>query len=56
MPTRSSDLDDPYPIPINMLPELKTMLLQRELNIEFKSPSDSTNDSRNTVEPNVETT
>jgi hypothetical protein len=54
MPTRTSDIDDPYPIPINMLPELKSILLQRELNIEFKSPSDSTNDSRNTVESNAE--
>jgi hypothetical protein len=47
------DIDDPYPIPINMLPELKSMLLSKELGIEYKMPSDKTNDSQSLVSNNV---
>ena len=52
--TRSSDIDDSYPIPINMLPTLKGMILRSELGIEVKSLSDLSNDSASTVESNVE--
>lgn len=51
--TRSADLDDPYPIPINMLPDLKGMILKSELGIEYKAFSDTTNDSQSKVESNV---
>jgi hypothetical protein len=53
MPARSSDLDDYYPIPINMIPNLKEMLLKGELGIEYKAPSDSTNDSQHAVSQNI---
>lgn len=54
MPTRSADLDDPYPIPITMVPTLKEMLLKGELGIEMKQYSDTSNDSAGDVSPNVE--
>ena len=54
MPTRSANLDDPYPIPINMLPELKSMLLAKELGVEYKMFSDKSNDSQATVSTNIE--
>jgi len=53
MPTRSADINAAYPIPINMLPTLKEMLLKNELGIEVKMFSDSDNDSRAVVSPNV---
>lgn len=40
-------LDSKYPIPINMLPTLKEMILRKELNIMTGSPSDIKNDSLN---------
>lgn len=46
--TRSSK----YPIPINMLPTLKEMILKKELGIMVSSPSDNKNDSSNIVTPN----
>jgi len=49
----SSDLDDRYPIPANMLPVLKEMILKQELGIESKSPSDDKNDSQSKVEPQI---
>jgi hypothetical protein len=54
MDARSADLDDPYPIPINMIPTLKEMVLKGELGIEYKSPSDKSNDSQGSVSPNTE--
>ena len=65
IPTEVSHLDNPrevvtdvtanspYPIPINMLPTLKQMILQGELGIEARAPSDLTNDDASKVEANV---
>jgi hypothetical protein len=41
------DLDSKYPIPINLIPVLKEMILQKELKIEVSSPTDNTNDAVN---------
>jgi hypothetical protein len=41
-----------YPIPINMLPTLKEMILKKELAITVGSPSDTKNDASNIVTPN----
>ena len=38
-----------YPIPANMIPTLKQMIFERELNIMLKVPSDITNNSTNDV-------
>jgi hypothetical protein len=54
MDSRSADLDDPYPMPINMIPTLKEMILKGELGIEYKSPSDKSNDSQGSVSANTE--
>jgi hypothetical protein len=54
MPTRTASLNDPYPVPINMIPTLKEMILKTELNIEYQAPSDKSNDSQHGVSPNVE--
>lgn len=43
-----------YPIPINILPTLKEMILKLELNIESRAYSDIENDSASKVEPNTE--
>ena len=51
--TRTASLDAPYPIPINMVPALKEMLLKSELGIEYKMFSDVTNDSANIIESNI---
>jgi hypothetical protein len=53
MPSRSANIDSPYPIPINMIPELKKWLLKDELGIEYKAPSDISNDSQNAVSLNA---
>ena len=45
---------DKYPIPINMIPVLKQMILKQELNIMLNSPSDDKNDSQLKTEPNVQ--
>lgn len=42
-----------YPIPANIVPTLKEMILSKELDIEFKSYSDTTNDSNNKQSPNL---
>ena len=39
------DLDTRYPIPIDMVPVLKQMILSQELKIESVSPADTSNDS-----------
>lgn len=46
--------DTPYPIPENMIPVLKEMILRKELGITVQSMSDTTNDSAAMVKPNVE--
>jgi hypothetical protein len=38
-------LESPYPIPINMIPVLKEMILSKELGIMYRTYSDITNDS-----------
>lgn len=38
------NLDSRYPIPINLIPTLKEMILQKELKIEVTAPTDKTND------------
>jgi hypothetical protein len=42
--------DSPYPIPINMIPTLKEMILKKELGITVQSTSDLTNDASNVLE------
>lgn len=41
------DYDSKYPIPINMLTELKSIILQSEFKIELSAKTDVTNDSAN---------
>ena len=44
------DMDDtPYPVPANLIPIIKQMIFERELNISLKTPSDTTNNSTNDV-------
>jgi hypothetical protein len=45
---------DPYPIPANMVPVLKEMILSKELGIIVQSPSDNKNDGNNKVSLNAE--
>lgn len=45
---------DKYPIPANMVPVLKEMILSKELGIIAQSPSDNTNDGSNEVSLNAE--
>ena len=45
--------DTAYPIPINMVPTLKEMILKKELGIMIQSPSDMTNDATNIVGSNA---
>jgi len=46
-------MNDAYPIPINMIPILKELILKNELGIEIQTPSDIKNDSASQVSPNV---
>jgi len=39
--------DYPYPIPITLLPDLKSLILKTELGIEYTSMSDNVNDANN---------
>jgi hypothetical protein len=41
------NLDSKYPIPATMLPDLKAMILQKELGITVASPTDITNNDLN---------
>lgn len=50
----SYGIDSPYPIPINLIPVLKEMILKGELGIQSKAWSDLKTDSEAKVEPNVE--
>ena len=43
------NLDTKYPIPANMVPDLKSMILQKELQIEVAAPTDNTNNQANDV-------
>jgi hypothetical protein len=45
--------NSPYPIPINMIPTLKQMILQGELGIMAQAPSDVINESASIVESNI---
>jgi len=45
--------DSKYPIPNDLLPSLKELILSKELNIEVSSNSDTKNDSAHGVAPNV---
>lgn len=38
------DYDSKYPIPINMLPDLKNLVIQSEFKVELSTKSDETND------------
>lgn len=46
--------DTEYPIPINMVPTLKEMILKGELGIEAMTYSDITNESASKIEPMVQ--
>jgi hypothetical protein len=46
--------DTQYPIPENMIPTLKQMILKQELGITISSASDTTNDAVNTQQGNVQ--
>lgn len=46
-------LDSKYPIPINMLPDLKAMILQKELKVEASMPTDITNNDLNNPKDNT---
>jgi hypothetical protein len=45
---------DAYPIPANMVPVLKEMILSKELGIMSQAPSDNKNDGSNDVSLNAE--
>jgi hypothetical protein len=45
---------DAFPIPANMVPVLKELILSKELGIMSQAPSDNTNDSTNEVSLNAE--
>ena len=45
-------LSSKYPIPINMLPTLKEMILKKELGIMVQEPSDKKNDFNSITTPN----
>lgn len=47
-------VDSRYPIPNNLVPALKELILSKELNILTKSLSDTKNDSNNGISPNTE--
>ncbi len=49
-----STLDDRYPIPSNLVPVLKSMILERECGIIASSPSDNTNDGSNLMSQNAD--
>lgn len=52
-PTQAGECFDrdntPYPVPANMIPTIKQMIFERELNIMSTVPSDHTNNSTNDV-------
>lgn len=48
------DLDTRYPVPNNVIPTIKEMILQKELNVIAQAPSDNINDDEHVVTSNVE--
>ena len=52
-PTQAGDCfdrdDTPYPVPANMIPVIKQMIFEKELNIMSIMPNDTTNNSTNDV-------
>jgi len=52
--TTSADLDTAYPIPINIIPILKEMILKNELGIEMAAPTDTKNDSKHATNQQVQ--
>lgn len=46
MTVQSFTIDSPYPIPADMIPTLKQMILEKELGIIISTPSDIKNDSK----------
>jgi|DewCreStandDraft_4_1066084.scaffolds.fasta_scaffold03282_19 hypothetical protein len=44
--------NDKYPIPIDVVPLLKELILQKELSISVQTPQDTVNDSANRVQQN----
>lgn len=51
--TTTLEYRDAYPIPANMIPVLKEMILSKELGVMSQSPSDNKNDSSNKVSLNA---
>ena len=45
----TADINSKYPIPVNLIPTLKEMILKNELGVEAESPSDDTNDSQHNI-------
>ena len=45
--------DTEYPIPINLIPTLKEMILSKELGIMAQAPSDLENESASILESNI---
>jgi hypothetical protein len=52
--TTTADMNTPYPIPENMIPVLKQMILKQELGIMVQANSDIKNDSASLVQQNIE--
>lgn len=50
MTAQSYTTDDAYPIPSDMIPALKQIILEKELNIIISTPSDMKNDSKHNPE------
>jgi hypothetical protein len=46
MTAQSFTMDSQYPIPINMIPALKQLIIEREIGIESVAPGDVSNDSK----------
>jgi hypothetical protein len=51
--TTTLGYSSPYPIPANMIPVLKEMILSKELGVMIQQPSDNKNDSNNNVSLNA---
>lgn len=48
------DINSRYPVPNNMVPVIKEMILSKELKVEASQPSDNKNDSFSGVSQNIE--
>lgn len=49
----TAGMNDPYPIPINVIPVLKELILKNELGVQIQVPSDTKNDSSPDVSQNI---